>query len=243
LKDWAGLSAAAFSPDGKTLAVDGFAGGGIVLLYDAATGKELCRLAGHGGIAAIACSPDGGAGVGRFRPDAAAVGRRRTERRKCVGHGGVVARLLSDGRTVVSGGQDRTTRLWDTVTGEQRKVLADNLDVFSVSFAPDGRTPATGGRDRVRLWEMATGRLLLEMSETGNWTEAVCLAGRRTVASGITTGGAAVEAASGRSGGGSRGTAVGKSVAFSADGRRVVSGSWDTTALVWDATPSQSRGG
>jgi WD40 repeat protein len=50
--------AAAFAPDGRTVATAG--ADGEVFIWEAATGKELRRLAGHlGGVVALAYSPDG----------------------------------------------------------------------------------------------------------------------------------------------------------------------------------------
>ena len=52
------LSAAAFSPDGNTLAVGDF--DGRVWLLDTYSGKVLARLEGHGGwVPSVAFSPDG----------------------------------------------------------------------------------------------------------------------------------------------------------------------------------------
>jgi serine/threonine protein kinase len=67
-----------------------------------------------------------------------------------------------DGRTLASGGQDGTVRLWDLAGrkggGEDRRprTLGRHTGpVWSVVFGPDGRTLASGGQDgRLVLWDV-----------------------------------------------------------------------------------------
>lgn len=64
------------------------------------------------------------------------------------GHTREVAALAfaPDGKTLASGGFDRTVRLWDPKTGALRSVFLVSKDaVLALAFSPDGKTLATAG--------------------------------------------------------------------------------------------------
>jgi WD40 repeat protein len=65
-----------------------------------------------------------------------------------------------DGRTIASGSQDGTVKVWDRRRRRELRTLSGHRDkVLAVSFTPDGRTLASASLDgEVKLWDVSTGQ-------------------------------------------------------------------------------------
>lgn len=84
--------------------------------------------------------------------------------RTLTGHAGYVysVSFSSDGRTLVSGSEDRTIRFWDYATGTQiRTIEGHDLGITAVRFLGGDQQILSGSLDdTIRLWDIATGREL-----------------------------------------------------------------------------------
>ncbi|AFZ18948.1 WD40 repeat domain-containing protein [Allocoleopsis franciscana] len=66
--------------------------------------------------------------------------------------------ISADGKTLVSGGQDKAIKIWDLSTGELKKTLqSDSGEIEALAIAPDGKTVVSGSGDlMVRIWDITS---------------------------------------------------------------------------------------
>jgi WD40 repeat protein len=165
-----GVTAFAYSADGRVLATAGKRSG-AVRLWDAVTGAELRVLAdGTDGVVAVAFAPDGRSIVTAQR--SGAVQRWDATSGAPLGTFATApAPVLSlvfapDGRTLAGVGARGAVQMWDAATGAALHALAGSGDTAASSalaFGADGRWIVLAG-GTLTEWDAATGKVVGQRS-------------------------------------------------------------------------------
>lgn len=150
-----------------------------------------------------------------------------------------------DGRYLITGGDDKTVRLWDTASGQQIQLFSGFTDIVeAVLFSPDGRYVAGGSDDQtIKVWEVASGRELHTLSDHEYWVVDLAFSpdGRYLVSGSHDYTARLWDVASGQlvhTFAGHTGAVTG--VSFAPDGRSIATSSLDGTIKIW---PLQVVGG
>jgi hypothetical protein len=224
---------------------------GAVRLWDLARGKELPAVGAHAGALGVAFSPDnatlatiGDAPFVRFWDVAA----RKESGRLEAARKSTAVLFSPDGQTLAVSGDAYS--IWDVKSGKERFTFGSRSDFGGMAFSPDGRVLATSdgyGRNGIRLWDAATGKLLhtFQGNDQGVYGVAFSPDGRLLAVGGAERDDAVhvIELASWGEARIFRGHHSGIiPVSFSPNGRLIASGGGDSTVLLWDVTGRLENG-
>lgn len=234
-----------FSPDGRTLASGG--NESIVRIWNLPEGNVAREISGFDRrVRSVAFSPNG---------KSLAIGDRSTLRiwdvrqskmtrtihahDKIVADDGMVKALefSPDGTRLATGGFDDTVRIWDTASWHQQRVFRIDDAVTSLAFGPKGKLLACGslGREAVKIWNPASDDPPRKLARRSGFPQSVCFSrdgtrlaigeGDQVYMSDVKSGMRLATFTGHRFG------VTG--VAFSRDGKQLISGSHDKTIRIW----------
>ncbi|MBL8792573.1 MAG: hypothetical protein JNM56_01580 [Planctomycetia bacterium] len=246
--------AAAFSSDGKSLAVGGEIDGGIgIRVWDAGTWEELryIRAPGRWWTFRVGFSPDGKfAGAAHWSDAGTDGGVRRwniqtgeqlpaTECRQIRS----APALFADGKTFALGDYDKKILIHDATAKQNlQRLTGHQHEVWRVAVSPDGKHLAAvgdngpAGQGDCRLWEIGSGREAQRLDMRSHQASVLAFSpdGKRLATGGEDGVIRFWSVATGRLEGSLTGPTAIHSLAFSADGKRLAAGGADTAVLIWD---------
>jgi len=244
------LSAIAFSPDSRWLALGDSAG--AARLEEVTSGTEGPILQHPGPVLGLAFSQDG-----RWLATIDEDGTARIwdaisgKERLAVPSRGVEyvhMAFAPDGRRLATGGADGIGRIWDASYGLEQLQVSEfeeaagrAAQVNGLSFSPDGRWLATAHTSGVAvIWDASTGQKRRTYQHTDPWVDCVSFSpdGRFLAAGGMNGRTQVVDIETGRvvlavAHPGEESQSI-MSVELSPDGRWLATSSFDTSARVWD---------
>jgi WD40 repeat protein len=236
-----------FSPDSKY--VVSASDDETARVWEVETGKEIARMTHGGWVESVDFSPDGKYVISGSVDNTARIWESNTgeEIARMTHNGGVYYVAFSpDGKHAISGSADNTARVWDTATGEETARMTHDELVDSAAFSPDSKYVISGGRDKtVRIWNANTGREFIKKThDEGVYFVTFSPNDRYVVSAGCDIENShqsctqsSIHVLNASTGAEIARTIQGERVslvAFSPNGKYIVSGSWDNTARVWE---------
>jgi WD40 repeat protein/tRNA A-37 threonylcarbamoyl transferase component Bud32 len=165
--------AVAFSPDGRFLASGGHDGVRGEVRFWKSSGAVIGQpLRFEDGVQAVVFSSDSAQCliVGHKQARLWEAGTARAAG-PAWEHGGATlcaGALSGEGRRALTGGDDRTARLWDTKTGRLVATLRHRGPITTVAFSPDSKLALSGSVDgTARLWDASSGAARGELRHRG----------------------------------------------------------------------------
>ena len=150
--EYPGVTIAALSPDGRSVAIGLEEAKDNLAVVDASTGERRRVLTNGIAVTRLAFAPDSRHVLTGSRDNIARIVDIETgESRELIGHTNIIwgTAFSADGRWALTGSQDRTARLWDVATATEVRRFASHQysAIGGVAFSPDGRTIAIGNFD------------------------------------------------------------------------------------------------
>lgn len=230
-----------FSADGRQMASASWLG--KLRVWNAATGQVVQEWAGHAASANAAAFDAAGKRLvtvgndGKIKLWETASAKELRTLETVSGVQLVSVGFTADGKQVFSAANGERARLWNAETGDVMLEFPHVGGVHYVALSPDGKLAATGGSDgTVKVWQLSDGKLLGTFA--GQRSRITCLAfspDSRWVAAAIGRNGVVFDAATQR-----RSIVLNghdesvNGIAFSKDGKRVITASSDMTYKLWD---------
>ncbi|KAH8818589.1 WD40-repeat-containing domain protein [Flagelloscypha sp. PMI_526] len=237
------LRSVAFSPDGMYI-VSGCVDK-TISIWDSESGEEIWRRKGHtSSIQSVAFSPDGKliVSAGGFLDKTIRIwdSGSGTEIRQLKGHTGCVrsAAFLTDGIRIISCSDDATIRIWDSKSGKElQRLKHHHFGALSVAFSADGKCIVSGSEDKtICIWDSESGKEVRRLKDPAEYTRPVAITPNE-VGMDSSSDGKTNHLRKFEPGGHSplfSGLLV-HIVAFSPDGRHIVSSFLDRTIRLWDS--------
>ncbi|MGE0609242.1 MAG: protein kinase [Pirellulales bacterium] len=247
--EWTGhnhnVSSVSFRPDGDQFATAGR--DGALILWETASGRIVKQLGcAARGLCGVAWTPDGkGISAGGDDGNVYVWDQESGQPRVFAGHtAGIQSlRFTPDGGLLVSASNDQTARIWDVASGAAVRVLEGHTNkIFDMALSPSGLQNATGGHDgKLKLWDTMTGQPQAELSIFNFPRLCYSPDGSQLLTPGMGFDVSVIKIAdnsmtSSFANGHDQGVST---IAYSPDGQRIATGSYDKSVRIWDVETGQ----
>jgi WD40 repeat protein len=147
--------------------------------------------------------------------------------------------VTPDGKTVISGSDDKTIKIWDLRTGTEKFTLTGHSDwVNAIAVTPDGKTVISGSVDKtIKIWDLVTGTEKFTVKGHSDFVNAIAVTpdGKTVISGSVDKTIKIWDLVTGTEKFTVKGHSYSvKVIVFTPDGKTVISASTDNTIKIWD---------